>query len=305
MRQLKPRPGQIRTPAQLAHGPFITTYEQRLSENPRWALNQGSEFFEGKSAVQDALRKITRRLGELGIPYTVVGGMALFRHGYRRFTEDVDLLVTREGLRQIHEKLDGLGYVPPFAKSKNLRDTENGVKIEFLIAGDFPGDGKPKPVAFPDPGAASFDADGVRYLNLDALITLKLASGMTAPGRARDLSDVMELIKALGLSLGYADQLDPYVQAKYRELWPHARSRFVLIYRKKIAMETKTIEQMIRQFPEAAQELEAMQKDGVILDPNAQAASGHARLLTTDPKVAEKYGMIEESELWDEPDNAK
>ena len=63
---------------------------------------------------------------------------------------DVDILVTREGLSVIHAKLDGLGYVPPFSGSKNLRDAEHGVRIEFLIAGEFPGDGKPKPVAFPN-----------------------------------------------------------------------------------------------------------------------------------------------------------
>ena len=76
----------------------------------------------------------------------------MFQHGYRRFTEDVDLLVTREGLKEIHRKLEGLGYLPPFQGSKNLRDTEHGVKIEFLVTGEFPGDGKPKPVAFPAPG---------------------------------------------------------------------------------------------------------------------------------------------------------
>ena len=34
---------------------------------------------------------------------------------------DVDILVTREGLKTIHERLEGLGYVPPFTGSKNLR----------------------------------------------------------------------------------------------------------------------------------------------------------------------------------------
>ena len=46
--------------------------------------------FEKESAVHQALRKITRRLEELGISYAIVGGMAMFLHGYRRFTEDVD-----------------------------------------------------------------------------------------------------------------------------------------------------------------------------------------------------------------------
>src|SRR4051812_6704548 len=71
-------------------------YEQLLDRDRRWALSEGSRHFEGKSAVQEALRKITRRLEEMGIPYAVAGGMALFQHGFRRFTEDVDILVTAE-----------------------------------------------------------------------------------------------------------------------------------------------------------------------------------------------------------------
>lgn len=201
----------------------VAPYEQRLDRDPRWALGEGSEFFEGRGAVQTALRRITSRLNELGIPYAVVGGMALFHHGYRRFTEDVDLLVTIEGLKRLHQELEGRGYLPPFAGSKNLRDTEHGVKIEFLVTGGYPGDGKPKPVSFPDPKAGSIEADGICYLNLDTLITLKLASGMTGAGRARDVVDVGELIKTLNLPLDYAARLDPSVQAKYRDLWQEAQ----------------------------------------------------------------------------------
>ncbi len=157
------------------------------------------------------------------IPYAVVGGMALFRHGLRRFTEDVDILVTKHDLKTIHEKLKGPGYLPPHARSKHLRDTETGVRIEFLTTGEYPGDGKPKPVSFPEPGPVSFEADGIRYLKLPPLIELKLASGMTNPGRLKDLADVLELIKILGLSEDFARQLDPYVQEKYGELWMAAR----------------------------------------------------------------------------------
>jgi hypothetical protein len=197
----------------------LVPYEQQLDRDSRWALSEGSRFFEEKSAVQEALRSIARRLNELGIPYAIVGGMALFHHGYRRFTEDVDLLVTRDSLKLIHEKLDGLGYVPPFASARTLRDVESGVKIEFLITGDFPGDGKPKPVAFPDPVESGFESDGIRYLNLNSLIELKLASGMTAPARLRDLADVLELVKTLKLPLDLAKKLNPFVQEKFRELW--------------------------------------------------------------------------------------
>lgn len=145
--------------------------------------------------------------------------MALFHHGYRRFTEDVASLVTREGMKRVHEHLDGLGYVPPFRDSKNLRDTENDVRIEFLIAGDFPGDGKPKPVAFPNPRDAAVEMDGIRYLSLSKVVELKLASGMTNLRRMKDLADVQELISVLNLPRDFADQLNPYVQPTFFELW--------------------------------------------------------------------------------------
>ena len=202
----------------------MTAYETRLSADPRWALSEGSRHFEERSAVQDTLRKITRRLNELGIAYAVSGGMALFHHGLRRFTEDVDILVTREGLRKIHESLAGLGYVVQVKGGKNLRDGATGVRIDFLVTGDFPGDGKPKPVAFPDPGAAGLESDGIRYLSLPKLIELKLASGMTSPARLRDLSDVLELIRILKLGPDFAEGLDPFVRGKFLDLLRDAAS---------------------------------------------------------------------------------
>ncbi len=161
----------------------IATYEQRLGTDFDWALREGSLHFEEESGVQKSLRRVAKRLDELGIPYAVAGGMALFFHGYRRFTEDVDILVNRDGLKLLHEKLEGLGYLPPFAGSKNLRDTDTGVRIEFLVSGDFPGDGKPKPVAFPDPAAVATEISGIKFLSLPTIVELKLASGMTNPRR--------------------------------------------------------------------------------------------------------------------------
>lgn len=197
----------------------LIPYELRLNQNSRWALSEGSLFFQGEGAVQRAMRRITERLDQLGIPYAIVGGMALFQHGFRRFTEDVDLLVTEEGLKRVHDELPGRGYLPPFAQSRNLRDTELGVKIEFLVTGAFPGDGKPKPIAFPDPSQAAVELDGRKYVSLVTLIELKLASGMTNSQRLKDLADVQELTKSLQLPITFAEQLDPYVREKFRELW--------------------------------------------------------------------------------------
>jgi hypothetical protein len=197
----------------------VTIYEKLLDADVTAALEEGSLHFDEKSRVHLALRKITGRLSDLGIPYAVVGGMALFMHGFRRFTEDVDLLVNAEGLAAIHKQLDGLGYVPPFAGSKQLRDTEQGVRIEFLVSGQFPGDGKPKPVAFPEPIPASVEVDGIRILSLPSLLELKLASGMSNITRAKDIGDVVELIRILKLPRDTAEKLNPYVREKFFELW--------------------------------------------------------------------------------------
>ncbi len=193
-------------------------YREQLNSNKSWALWEGGMFFEGTNKVHTSLRRITRKLGELDVPYAVVGGMALYLHGYVRFTDDVDLLVTRAGLATIHEKLVGLGYVPPFTGSKNLKDADTGVKIEFLITGEYPGDGLPKPVSFPDPADVFQPIEGIATLTIPALVELKLASGM-AKGRRKDLGDVQELIRKLELPLDLVEQLNPYVHDSYRELW--------------------------------------------------------------------------------------
>jgi len=90
----------------------VLPYEERLRRNRRWGLDEGGLYFEGKSLVQQTLRRIARRLDGLNIPYAIAGGMALFELGYRRFTEDFDILVTRESLVVIHQQLEGLGFVP-------------------------------------------------------------------------------------------------------------------------------------------------------------------------------------------------
>lgn len=183
------------------------------------AIREAARFFMRDDPVHKTLREIARRLEAMHVPYAIVGGMALVAHGYARTTVDVDVLVTAAGLDAAHQSLESLGYVPPITGSKNLRDVQTGVQIEFLVSGQYPGDGRPKPVAFPDPAAASEEIDGVRFVTLPTLIELKLASGMTNPGRLRDLADVQELIRVLKLPADYAERLDTYVRGKFAELW--------------------------------------------------------------------------------------
>jgi hypothetical protein len=173
---------------------------------------------EGK--VHQTLKRLARALAEEAIPYAIVGGMALNLLGYTRETIDVDILLTPEGLDRFRERLVGRGYAVAFAgAARSFRDTQTQVKVETLITGEYPGDGKPKPVAFPDPAEVSFERDGYQVITLEKLVELKLASGMTAPHRLRDLADVQDLISNLDLPLDLEHRLDESVRGEYRRLW--------------------------------------------------------------------------------------
>jgi hypothetical protein len=183
-------------------------------------LKESEAFFMKEGKVHTTLKRLSQNLDDEGIPYVVIRGMALNLWGYSRETVDVDLLLTREGLENFRNRLLGRGYVLAFpGASKTFRDAETKVKIEIITQGEYPGDGKPKPVVFPDPATVSYNRDGYSILTLEKLIELKLASGLSAPHRMKDLVDVQELIGVLDLPLELASQLDASVRAEYQRLW--------------------------------------------------------------------------------------
>jgi hypothetical protein len=183
-------------------------------------LRDTEAFFMKEGKVHQTLKRLAKALSEESIPYAIVGGMALNLLGYTRETLDVDILLTPEGLERFRERLVGKGYAPAFDGAfKSFRDAETQVPVEVLTTGEYPGDGKPKPVAFPDPAVAGIDREGYRVIALEKLIELKLASGMSAPHRLRDLADVQDLISALDLPLALGRQLDESVRGEYQKLW--------------------------------------------------------------------------------------
>jgi hypothetical protein len=196
----------------------MSAFDLKMRQGGDAAVREAAKFFMRDDPVYQTLRGVTARLQELKIPYAVVGGMALVAHGYDRTTADVDILVTAQGLQQVHAQLEALGFVSPFAGSKNLKDVQTNVRIEFLVTGQFPGDGKPKPVAFPDPSVAGMLIGDIHYLRLEYLIEIKLASGMTNAGRLKDLADVQELIRILKLGDDFDQTIAPSVRQKFREL---------------------------------------------------------------------------------------
>lgn len=192
---------------------------QQILCSPTETYEEGLRFFMGKSLLNNALRRIALDLDSHGIDYCAIGAIALNQHGYRRFTVDIDLLLTKEGLEKFRQELIGLGYRPAFEGStRRFRTAAENVPIEIITAGEYPGDGLPKPVKFPDPSESFVVIDGIKTVTLETLIELKLASGMTAPDRLKDLADVQELIKVKSLDASFAERLDSFVRGRFLEL---------------------------------------------------------------------------------------
>jgi hypothetical protein len=142
------------------------------------ALREVDEFFMKTGSIHETLRKLAERLSKENIDYAIIGGMALALHGFVRPTQDIGLLMTAEGLTRFHEQMVGRGYVQAFdGARKHFRDAETGVPIEVITAGEYPGDGKPKPVAFPDPAAASIKVGQYSVASIEKLIELNLRQG--------------------------------------------------------------------------------------------------------------------------------
>lgn len=201
-------------------------YERRLGQGGDLLLHEASAFFAGSGTLYQTLHRLVERLRAEGIDYALLGGLALGEHGYPRLTQDIDLLLSPAGLARFRDRLIGHGYRPAFeGAQKTFRDTETGVRIEIITAGEYPGDGLPKPVAFPDPAepGVTVEIESIRVIALEKLVELKLASGQSAPHRRRDLADVQDLIRARTLPAELADHLDASVRDLYRQLWSEAQ----------------------------------------------------------------------------------
>ena len=71
--------------------------------------------------------------------------------------------MTREGLQRFQQQLVGLVYRPAFqGATKQFKATQDNVRLEILCTGEYPGDGLPKPVAFPHPNDFFEEIDGSR-----------------------------------------------------------------------------------------------------------------------------------------------
>jgi hypothetical protein len=169
-------------------------------------------FFQGRDEVHRSMRRLAKRLERAGIPYALMGGMAVNAHRYRRTTGDVDVLLTADGFADFKKRFVPKNYKALPQRSRRFMDRVNEITIDILVTGHFPGSGKPGPIAFPDPREVSETIEKYRFIDLVTLVQLKLAAR-----RYRDFGDVVELIRFNELDESFANRLHPSLRGDYIE----------------------------------------------------------------------------------------
>lgn len=156
------------------------------------------------------VKHLARDLDENEIHYCVIGGLALGIHNYSRSTEDIDILIAKEDLLKIKEKLIGRGYTlrPGSKKNMYMHSGVGKIPIDILVEGDREGS-----ITLPNPVKVRTKIGGIWYLELPRLIEFKLRAN-----RPRDIQDVLQLIKGNELTEDYVEKLNNDVQDKFKEL---------------------------------------------------------------------------------------
>jgi hypothetical protein len=143
-----------------------------------------------------AIHALDRLLDALHGEAVVAGGWAVWRHGYLgRVTQDVDVVMPAGLIEELLRVAAVSGFeVFPAREGvwPKLRHKESDVSVDILPEGATPGTtSKPAPTTIPHPSRLGARAGSLKYIDLAGLVELKLAAG-----RARDESDVVELVRA-------------------------------------------------------------------------------------------------------------
>jgi predicted nucleotidyltransferase len=161
---------------------------------------------------------IARALNDAGVPFIIVGGIAVVEHGYGRNTVDVDMVIRldRQSVLKAFEALGKLGYRPrvpisaeafadPVARQQLIEekkmqvlnfwsDSHRDTPLDIFVREpfDFVREYEQAQIREPSPGLP------VRIVQLRTLFEMKKAAG-----RLKDLADIDELNLLYGLPSSY------------------------------------------------------------------------------------------------------
>ena len=147
----------------------------------------------------EILLEVAKRVTEVAkVP--VVGGIAALLHGCGRTTRDID--VYTDDFWATHQKLESAGFL---WNSERREHTAQGIPIHMVGADQLGG----------VPNKQS-TIKGVRVISLADLVRAKLTSGLESPRRAKDIADVLELIRVVPLKKDFAAKLPTRLRGTFK-----------------------------------------------------------------------------------------
>jgi hypothetical protein len=130
----------------------------------------------------------------------VLGGIAVYLHGYERTTTDLDLYTPNRALTD--QQLQAAGARWDTARREHLL---NDVRIHTVTPEDA------RHVV-----EKTSIIEGIRVVSLKDLIAIKLICGLKNPHRAKDIADVMELVREIPLDKRFAAKLPKELRAEFK-----------------------------------------------------------------------------------------
>ncbi len=154
-------------------------------------------LFSDSSELLDVARRVSDATGA-----PIVGGIAVFLHGYQRTTVDVDVFAADPDA--VRASLLALGATWDRQRREFLLDR---VPVHLITENETGG--------LPE---ATETKRGITVVSLPDLVKFKLRSGLQSTNRAKDLADVVELIRNVPLDKRFATRLPKNQRAPFKKL---------------------------------------------------------------------------------------
>lgn len=132
----------------------------------------------------------------------VLGGIAVYLHGYARATTDLDFY-TDDRPRTARQLEAGGARWSPSRREHIL----HGVRIHTVTPEDAGHEVQ-----------RTSTIDGIRVVSLKDLISIKLICGLKNVDRAKDIADVQELIRVIPLDKRFAGKLPQALRSSFKTL---------------------------------------------------------------------------------------
>jgi len=148
----------------------------------------------------DKIIEVARKLRNF-VDAPVLGGIAVFLHGYLRSTTDLDFYTSDREVTDVQLRAGGARW--DTAHREHVLDD---VRIHTVTP--------------EDAGhvvARVSEIDGVRVVSLKDLIAIKLRCGLKNVDRGKDVGDVIELIRALSLDKSFVTKLPKDLRSEFKK----------------------------------------------------------------------------------------